>query len=152
MLKNLGLLVRELDRHEERLLYAKREIEKWLPLREEYLEDPQKVAILDSFAFRFAKLQDSMGMKLFPLLLEKLGEPAEEMPYIDIVNRLEKLGLIPSAEEWFELRALRNLLVHTYPWETEKILKNLEVALKRADRLVEIYERLKSFLRRRKLL
>ena len=152
MLKNLKLLVKELDRHEERLLYAKGEIEKWLPLKEEDLEDPQKVAILDSFAFRFAKLQDSMGMKLFPLILEKLGEPAEEMPYIDIVNRLEKLGLIPSAEEWFELRALRNLLVHTYPWETEKILKNLQEALKRADRLVEIYRRLKTFLRKRKLL
>jgi len=152
VLKNLRKVIGELDKYEERLFYAKREIEKWLPLKEEDLENSQKVAVLDSFAFRFSKLQDSMGTKLFPLILEKLGEPAEEMPYIDVVNRLEKLGLIPSAEEWFELRALRNLLVHTYPWETEKISKNLEVALKKADRLVEIYEHLKRFLKRRRLL
>jgi hypothetical protein len=43
---------------------------------------------IDQFLFRFAKLQDAMGEKLFLLILEFLKEEnTRNKPFIDILNR-----------------------------------------------------------------
>ncbi len=73
------------------------------------------------------------------------------MVKIDTLNRLEKLELIESAEKWKELKEFRNLLTHTYPWEKEKLIKNLKVTLKRSMELLSTFERFKDFLRKRGL-
>ena len=149
MLKDPKKVIEELEKHRARMLFAKRTIESWEELDESVFQDPQKVAVIDSFIFRFAKFQDAMGKKLFPLTLQLLGENIENLPFIDWLNRLEKLGLIPSAQRWMELRALRNLLTHIYPWEGEKILYNLREALKMSEELLQIYETFKNLLERR---
>ncbi len=149
MLKDPKRVIEELERHRARMLYAKKQIEEWDFLDEEIFEDPQKVAVIDSFIFRFSKMQDAMGKKLFPLTLQLLEEDVENLPFIDWLNRLERLGLIPSAEEWLQLRSLRNLIIHTYPWETEKILKNLKEALKATELLEEVYATFRKLLEER---
>ncbi len=150
-MKDLRRVLREIEKHKERLLYAKNKIEKWGELSPQTLEDPEKVETIDSFIFRFSKLQDSIGQKLFPLTLEFLGEEVRSKPFIDILNRLEQLELIESAEKWKELRELRNPLTHTYPWEKEELIENLKLALKRSEELVSTLERFKEFLRKRGL-
>jgi len=152
MLKDIGRVIEEIEKHKARILYAKRKLEEWEPITEEDFENPDRVAVLDSFIFRFSKMQDAMGQKLFPLTLQLLGEGTEGVPFIDILARLEKLNLIPSADLWFEPRALRNPITHTYPWETDKLLENLERALDKVDQLLAIYEGIKTFLRERNLL
>ena len=149
-MKDLSMVLKEIEKHKERLLYAKKKIEKW-ELSPQILEDPEKVETVDSFIFRFSKLQDSMEQKLFPLTLEFLEEEVRNKPFIDILNRLERLELIESAEKWKELRELRNLLTHTYPWEKEELIENLKVALKRSMELLSTFERFKDFLRKRGL-
>ena len=149
-MKDLSRVLDELEKHKERLLYTRRKLDKW-KLSLQTLEDPEKVETIDSFIFRFSKLQDSMGQKLFPLTLEFLGEEVRSKPFIDILNRLEQLELIESAEKWKELRELRNLLTHTYPWEKEELIENLKLALKRSEELVSTFERFKEFLRKRGL-
>ncbi len=149
-MKDLSRVLDELEKHKERLLYTRRKLDKW-KLSLQTLEDPEKVETIDSFIFRFSKLQDSMGQKLFPLTLEFLGEEVRSKPFIDILNRLEQLELIESAEKWKELRELRNLLTHTYPWEKEELIENLKLALKRSEELVSTFERFKEFLERRGL-
>ncbi len=149
-MKDLSRVLDELEKHKERLLYTRRKLDKW-KLSPQTLEDPEKVETIDSFIFRFSKLQDSMGQKLFPLTLEFLGEEVRSKPFIDILNRLEQLELIESAEKWKELRELRNLLTHTYPWEKEELIENLKLALKRSEELVSTFERFKEFLERRGL-
>jgi hypothetical protein len=152
VLRKLEKVIEELERHKARMLFAKKQIEEWGEITEETFEDSQKVAIIDSFIFRFSKFQDTLGKKLFPLTLKLLGEDIDNLPFIDWLNRLERLGLIPSTQFWMEQRALRNLITHTYPWETEKLLRNLKDALEKSGELLEVYENLKEFLTQRELL
>jgi len=151
MVRNLQKVIEELEKHKARMLFAKKRIEEWGDINEELFEDPQKVAVIDSFIFRFTKFQDALGKKLFPLTLKVLGEDIENQPFLDWLNRLEKLGLV-SNEEWFQLRALRNKITHTYPWETEKIIEDLKEALNKSELLLEIFERFKTYLGERNLL
>ena len=145
-MKDIKLVLDEIDKHKERLNYAKSKIEKW-HLTQELLENPEIVETIDSFIFRFSKMQDSMGEKLFPLILEILGEETRNKPFIDILNKLEKLEFIPSANEWKKLRNLRNSLTHTYPWEKEILLEEIKEALSAADKIVEIYKQIKEKLK-----
>ncbi len=75
---------------------------------------------LDQIAYRFSKLQDSLG-KLLRVTLSILGESVEHLPMIDVINIAEKFGFPVSEEKWFELQSLRNLIAHEYEEETDKI-------------------------------
>ena len=70
--------------------------------------DDDAVQDIDQFVLRFGKLQDVLGTRLFPALLDVLQESYEDRPMLDKLNRLEKLGLLESTEAWEKLRALRN--------------------------------------------
>lgn len=74
--------------------------------------DPILAERLDAFASRFARLQDTIGDKLLPVLLNALAE--QTGPAIDNLDKAEKLGLINSTDEWMEIRRLRNQMVHEY--------------------------------------
>jgi len=77
--------------------------------------DVQQRRLLDQLAYRFSKLQDSMGMKLFPALLELTEEPLpEDATFAEKLQRLERLGALGSVERWRELREIRNQLAHEY--------------------------------------
>ncbi len=143
-MKDINLVLKEIDRHKDRLEYVIKKIKSWGQLNVEMLNDPEKVETIDAFLFRFSKIQDTMGEKLFPLILEILGEEARNKPFIDILNRLEQLELLPSANKWKELGKIRNLLTHTYPWEQEILTKELKQAINTSDELMEIYGNIKE--------
>lgn len=67
---------------------------------------------VEAFVGRFARLQDTVGDKLLPLLLAVLGENPSAV--IDNLDRAERLGLLKSADEWMTIRSLRNQMVHEY--------------------------------------
>lgn len=69
----------------------------------------------DQFVLRFTKLQDTMGARLFPALLEYLQEPYEDRPMLDKLHRLEKLGYLDQMDDWQLLRVIRNRFTHDYP-------------------------------------
>lgn len=98
----------------------------------------QERRALDQFAYRYTRLQDDMGSRLFPALLRALGENIEPMSVIDRLNRLEQLELLPSASEWIKLRKIRNEFTHEYPESKEEHTEKLVMAFKSAGRLVEI--------------
>ena len=74
--------------------------------------DPLLAERLDAFVSRFGRLQDTVGDKLLPALLGALAE--EVGPAIDNLDKAEKFGFIASADEWIEMRRLRNQMVHEY--------------------------------------
>ena len=76
-----------------------------------------QMAIFDQMIFRFTKLQDSIGNKLFNLGLSLLGEPVEQMTMLDKLHKLEKFLIISNANHWIEMRELRNEFTHEYPEE-----------------------------------
>lgn len=69
--------------------------------------------------------------KLIPALLRSAGEPV--LAAIDNLGRMERLGLVSSADSWFEMRRLRNRLVHEYIDQPA----DLAVALERACRFTD---------------
>lgn len=58
----------------------------------------QNLAYSDQCIYRFAKLQDCMGAKLFKSILLYQGENVNK-PFLDILNQLEKLEII-DVDEW----------------------------------------------------
>ncbi len=75
-----------------------------------------QLRLLDQMAYRFGKLQSTLGERVMPLLLEMAEEPlAPETTFAQKLQRLERLGLIPSAEDWRMLRQTRNAIAHEYP-------------------------------------
>ncbi len=143
-MKDIKLVLQEIDKHEERLRYVADKIKSWHELNTEILNDPEKVETIDAFLFRFSKMQDTMGEKLFPLILEILGEESRNKPFIDIINRLEQLEILPSANKLKELRKIRNLLIHTYPWEQEILIKELKEAIRASEELIKVYDGIKG--------
>jgi hypothetical protein len=85
---------------------------------------------LDAFVSRFARLQDTLGDKLLPALLQYLGEKVG--PAIDNPDRAEKFSWLESADEWLLIRQLRNRRVH----ETIEDLTVLADALDSANKFV----------------
>ncbi|MGV6816726.1 MAG: hypothetical protein ACWA44_05575 [Thiotrichales bacterium] len=67
---------------------------------------------VEAFVARFGRLQDTLGDKLLPVLLRALGEQTGAV--IDNLDRAERLGFIPSVEDWLTIRKLRNQMVHDY--------------------------------------
>jgi hypothetical protein len=105
----------------------------------------EEVEHIDQFLFRFAKLQDSMGRKLFKNILLYLGEDVSEEPFIDILNRLEKINLLSSANFWRELRNDRNELAHNYEDNPEEMSESINRLYEKKDKLIEIYYNIKKF-------
>ncbi len=85
----------------------------------------EEVRTLDQLVFRFGRLQDAMGTRLLPALLQLTQEWRDNDPFLDKLNRAEKLGMLPSAEQWQLLRELRNQTAHEYPAQPELVLSNL---------------------------
>jgi len=116
----------------------------------EFFDDYRNTRIVNSFLFNFAKLQDALGAKLFRKLLYELKEIDQlNLPMLDVLNLLEKLGIIEDAAQWDELREIRNVLAHDYPSEIKERIENIQLALKGYEIVKEIYHRLKLFYQKR---
>src|SRR6056297_1844716 len=118
--------------HSERMSFAWEKIKTHFPLdREKYLRlEPEELSFIDQLIFRFSKMQDSMGGKLFPAILENLGENVKGSPFIDQLVKLEELNIIPDADEWMLLRETRNIVTHEYPFITDEVVQGLNLLSK----------------------
>lgn len=121
-------------------------------LKAESLDDFDKVKVIDSFIFRFIKIQDLMGNKLFRELLVALEEYESSMSMLDILDRLEKLELIPSAARWLDYRNLRNILTHEYPDNRDDLIEGLQMALQVFEEMQHILKAMFEYMNNRGLM
>ena len=106
--------------------------------------DYEKQRIVNSFLFNYMKLQDKIGAKLFKSILFELREIDDDtIPMKDVLNRLEKLGLIEQASQWDTLREIRNAIAHEYPLDMEERLENIAIAMNGYISLKQMYLNLK---------
>jgi uncharacterized protein with HEPN domain len=138
--------------HLSRLEKASQEIKEKKLLENFDMDDFETVKVIDTFIFRFIKLQDYLGQKLFRRFLEEIGELYENMSFIDILDKLERLEIISLSEEWIEIRKLRNKLTHEYPDEIEEMKKEIEIAINKIPVLEEAIQNLQNFLKKRKII
>ena len=84
------------SKHIEKIKNAKNILIKHYPFTIDTFEELSEFEKdkLDVLAFRFAKLQDTMGQKLFKTILLFLREDIEGKPFIDILNLMEIIGAI----------------------------------------------------------
>ena len=101
--------------------------------------NPDLIAALDQFAYRFAKLQDTMSVQLFRrFALDILHEPVESMPVIDILNLLEKYRYLSSTLRWQEIREIRNQITHEYCMNHGELVETLSIAFGMVAEMSEI--------------
>jgi len=123
-------IIEKITLHQSRAALAKKEILTFEGgLNIEIFEDFEKVKAIDTFIYRFIKMQDMMGEKLFRVFLDELGEYRDNMSLLDVLDRLEKLGLIEDAMQWMYYRKLRNKLTHEYPSNEEEITEGIALSL-----------------------
>lgn len=137
--------------HSERMSFAWNKIKLHFPLdREKYLRlKPEELSFFDQLIFRFSKLQDSMGGKLFPAILENIGEDIKGLPFIDKLMKLEELNIISSADEWLLLRETRNTVTHEYPFITDEVIQGLNMLGKHYQLITEIWEGVENYIESR---
>ncbi|PYG02439.1 MULTISPECIES: hypothetical protein [unclassified Thioalkalivibrio] len=114
-LERLRFLARVVQREQQHLLTTDQRVfnEPFTQARARDLaEKVDEAERVEAFVSRFGRLQDTLGDKLLPLYLEALGEHVGAA--IDNLDRAEKLGLMPSSDDWLAMRKLRNQMVHEY--------------------------------------
>lgn len=137
------------DLNLSRLQLAMKKISTWMPATPSKLAhlSDDMIGFLDLFSTRFSKLQDLMGNKLFPLILTITKDPGNYPAFIDLVKRLEKIGALSSAAQWFRLREIRNAFTHDYPEESEQRAHAINEAYQHAEELITIYKNLSEFVK-----
>ncbi len=113
------------------------------PLKEyEALSRIEKFA-LNALIFRFAKLQDLLGAKVFRTYLEYNGYNTQGISYYDILREIEKEDIV-DIDTWSELRELRNKIAHDYPEELEEMIDSINLFINRSKEIVTISKKLES--------
>ncbi|MDD5114890.1 MAG: hypothetical protein PHC94_12805 [Methylobacter sp.] len=88
--------------------------------------DEDQAEKVEAFTSRFSRLQDTVGDKLLPTWLNALGEQTGAA--IDNLDKAEKLGALASADQWLEIRQLRNQMIHEYIEAIEVLTNALQAA------------------------
>lgn len=135
LIEKLNDVIKTAQIHQQRLNDAYCKITSWGNLTKElyFTLSVEQIALTDQYVYRFAKLQDLMGDKLFKLILEFIEESTEKLAFIDILNRLEKLEIIESANIWLNLRLDRNRIAHDYVKNIDEVLEDLSALINKKN-------------------
>ncbi|MDA3806706.1 MAG: hypothetical protein PF440_02235 [Thiomicrorhabdus sp.] len=141
-------ILNECDKHLLRVNSSYLHMSSFMPLtKQDYLKlTEQNITDIDQFLYRFGKLQDAVGEKLFPAILLFLREEkVRSKSFIDILNRLEKLEILDNKEDWFELRKIRNDLSHNYDDNPEEMASAINYIYEKKGILESIYLKVRHF-------
>ena len=144
--------IRENDAHVLRLQRAQSLLAQFFPLTEEEFVhlDEDQIEHVDQFIYRFSKLQDSMGTRLLPSVYAWLERDTKPRPFLDILNRLEKLDVLSDVEKWQFFRNLRNNLAHDYPESIHQTVETLNILFAEINNLIALYTQVRSLWVQRK--
>lgn len=96
---------------------------------------------IDAFLQRYQQVADLILRKAFPRLLAALEQRDERVRFRDMLDELERYGVIDSADFWSDVNDQRNRLVHEYAMEPAERAAELNRAWAFAPALVEAVER-----------
>lgn len=108
------LLEKHKDSLKKSLKYLKDSYAKIQPLPIHIKEgDSETLEIWESYVARFARVSDIFVMKYLKTKISS-ENPAFRGTVRDLLNEAEKLNLIESAQQWLDIRDLRNRATHDY--------------------------------------
>ncbi len=107
-----------------------------------------KLTKLQKFAyeiilFRFSKLQDLLGAKLFRAYLECNEFVTDGLSFEELLKELEKEGIV-DIDTWAQLRKVRNAIAHDYPDEVQEQVAKINYVLEHIDTLIAIYVKIEE--------
>mgnify|MGYP001609139754 CR=1 FL=1 len=137
--------IRENDAHAHHVVRSRGLTASFFPLTEPALGrlTDEQVGYVDQLIYRFSKMQDSLGMRLLPALYRLLEGDDEPRPFLDILNRLERLDVL-TVDNWQTFRNLRNQLAHEYPDRREQTVQTLNVLYADMDAFLELYQKVRA--------
>ena len=141
----------ECNKHKMRIEKSYAKVKEIFPLsapRYQSLSDDEVEAI-DQYLFRFAKLQDTLGQRVFKLIVSEYEENIETFTFIDILNRLEKIGVLEDVNIWKKLRDVRNDIAHQYDDEPQQMAEALNNIFAYKTELIAILESIERFFNQR---
>jgi len=140
----------ECSKHKMRIEKSYAKVKEIFPLsapRYQSLTDDEVEAI-DQYLFRFAKLQDTLGKRVFRSLVSEYEDNAETLTFLDVLNRLEKIGLLDNVNVWKRLRDVRNEISHQYDDEPQEMAEALNNIFAYKSELIAIFDKIDIFVNR----
>ncbi len=127
------------DKASEVLRLSYQRISKRLPLSIDLQDD--LLIELDALTSRFARMSDILIQKVFRAV--DAIELVDEGSILDRLNRAEKRSLISSAQQWREIRLLRNQIAHEYVLNDLREL--FEQTIANTSELLSTLDRVKQY-------
>jgi len=143
--KRLELHLEESNIHIDRLNDVLKTLKHLYPLTVDKLEiiPVETKDKLDVLAFRFSKLQDLLGSKIFREYLVVLQYPTEDKNFLELLKELEKEKLI-DIDKWSEFRGVRNSISHDYPSEEDEKIDAINYLIENVEYLINIIKKIKE--------
>ena len=147
----LKSILNECDKHLKRMNFAYKKISALFPITKERISklNEDEISYIDQIIYRFSKLQDTIGQKLFKAVLIFLDEEVINKSSIDIFNRLEQLEIIENYEIWKNLRDLRNELAHEYEEDENETAQKLNTLFEKKSDLEKYVNDIHNYLEKR---
>ncbi len=145
MYKKLDQHLLEAMVHIDRLTSVLNTLKKLYPLDNKTLENlkSEDVDKLDVLAFRFSKLQDLLGSKIFREYLAVLQYPVEDKNFLELLKELDKENII-EIDIWSEFRGVRNSISHDYPFEEHEKIEAINYLIENIHYLLDITKKIKA--------
>jgi hypothetical protein len=143
--KKLELHLQEAQLHIDRLECVLITLEKLYPLDSNKIESisVENKDKLDVLAFRFSKLQDLLGTKIFREYLSVLQYPVEDKNFLELLKELDKEKII-DIDIWSEFRGIRNSISHDYPSEQDEKIEAINYLIKNVKYIIGITKKVKD--------
>jgi len=141
----LDFYLKEANVHIERLEDVLKRLKNIYPLNLSKFEnlDSFERDMLDTLAFRFSKLQDLIGSRIFREFLKEMGYIVEEKTFLEILKEVEKEGII-DIDSWNEFRKVRNFLSHEYPYSLEDRIEAINYLIDKTPDLIEVIRKIED--------
>ena len=98
-----------------------------------------EIDVIDAYLFRYGSLISNIQDSIFKAIGDLEEEPIAGMSNRDKTNLMERIGALPSAEQFSILAILRNKLMHNYPEEAQKHLQRINFITSESPKLLEIF-------------
>lgn len=112
-----------------------------IPLSREALENADVAERIAAMNDRCTKLQDQLAGAL-KHAHAMLGERYRS--YADVVEWAVSQGIVPTQQDWLDLRAMRNRLTHDYDLEADSIIELVPEMKASIERLAGIVTRFRA--------
>jgi len=143
--KKLDSYFNEAKNHINKIDRAKEVLKNIMPLDIKKLSNLSETEQdkLDILAFRFAKLQDLLGDKIFKNILQYSGYNIQK-PFVEILSELEREGFL-NLNLWLELRDARNAIAHDYPEDDELKVEAINFIFENSSYLSLLTQKLEDY-------